>query len=59
MLNLVKEKEVVTPVSTYDTELVSFANDINKMCPYMIDKETRLDNVNPFMIMDFNLIIHL
>lgn len=27
-------------------ELIDFANETNKYCPYLLDKETRLDNVN-------------
>jgi len=42
------DKRVEDSSKSSDKELVDFANSINKMCPYMIDKETRLDNVNPF-----------
>jgi hypothetical protein len=33
--------------ASFDETIVNTANEINKMCPFMIDGDTRLDNVAP------------
>jgi hypothetical protein len=49
----------INPPPSFDKQLVTMANEINKTCPIVVDEDTRLDNVMalPGKTVQYNLTI--